>query len=62
MWQEEFTKLSLQNKARSERVLDLESLSEDLQMKLNEQVFKNKKSKNEIQMLNSAMVEYGYGF
>ncbi len=54
------TTLSDQNKFRSKQVVDLENIVDDLQIKLNEQKFINKKQLNDILALDKILADHGF--
>ena len=52
--------LSEQNKFRSKQVVDLENIVDDLQLKLNEQKFINKRQFNDILALEQILADHGF--
>lgn len=52
--------LSEQNKFRSKQVVDLENIVDDLQLKLNEQKFINKKQFNDILAIEQILADHGF--
>jgi hypothetical protein len=60
MWEKEMSSLSEQNKFRSKQVVDLENIVDDLQLKLNEQKFINKKQFNDILALEQILADHGF--
>jgi len=59
-WEKEIRTQASTNRSRAKDILDLESKLHELRMEKNEALYKVRKGENEIQMLNSAMEEYGY--